>query len=85
MLPLQGQQFNAHYAYALAIDPQSGIIHDTNILEPNFLLKYLNMFKIGKKNIDSFGIMEIFIDEYRKDESAKFLSPLTLITTTPSV
>ena len=36
-------------------------------MEPDFLLQYPNMFKTGKKNTDSSGIMEAFTGEHRKD------------------
>ena len=67
LLPCQGKQFNAHYAYALAIDPNSGIIHDTNVLQPDFMMRNPGMFKAGKKDADTPGIMEALSGPYRDE------------------
>ena len=67
VLPVHGSSFNANYAYTMAIDPQSGIITDTNLLEPDFLLRNPNLFKAGKKDADSPGIMEALSGPYRED------------------
>ena len=67
VLPVHGSSFNANYAYTMAIDPQSGIITNTNLLEPDFLLRNPNLFKAGKKDADSPGIMEALSGPYRED------------------
>ena len=67
LLPTNGSKFDANLAYTMAIDPSSGIVTDTNVLEPDFLLKNPGIFKAGKKDADSSGIMEALSGPYRDD------------------
>ena len=67
VLPTHGSTFNANFAYAMAVDPYSGIVTDTNVLGPDFLLRNPNLFKAGKKDADSPGIMEALSGPYREE------------------
>ena len=67
VLPVNSSKFDANLAYTLAIDPSSGVVTNTNVLEPEFLLKNPGIFKAGKKDADSPGIMEAFSGPYRDD------------------
>ena len=67
VLPSDSSSFNANYAYTMAVDPSFGIITDTNVLEPDFLMRNPNLFKAGKKDADTPGIMEALSGPYRDD------------------
>ena len=67
VLPSHGSAFNANFAYAMAVDPHSGIVTDTNLLEPDFLLRKPNIFKAGKKETHSLGIMKTLSGPCREE------------------
>ena len=67
LFPDDSSAFNANYAYALALDCHSGIVTNTSMIAPDFLVRNPNLFKAGKKDADSPGIMEALSGPYRDD------------------
>ena len=66
VFPMQSSVFNANFAYAMAVDPYSGIVTDMSLLKIDFLIRHPNLFKAGKKDADSPGIMEALSGPYRE-------------------
>ena len=66
-LAVSSNQFNHCYAFALAFDPTSGIVENPNSLAPDFFLRNPNLFKAGKKDADTPGMMEALSGPHREE------------------
>ena len=45
-----GSNYNPNYTVALALDPSSGVLTDTSLFTPDFLVRNPMLFKAKKEN-----------------------------------
>ena len=66
--PLTRTQYNSAYHFALALDPEFGILTDPGMLKPDFFTRNPGLFKAKKgKDSDSPGIVEALSGPYREE------------------